>query len=359
MACSEEPPAAKRHELCQGVTVALQQEPQPSFVITGLDLEQATSAIKITVVPDDQQRREVPPMLGRFVERDQSVVFEPRFPLSPALEYRVELIGELANQSQSRISPVFQLPKPAPQPQVYVTEVFPSSDTLPENLLKFYIHFSGPMSRGEAYQHVRLLHGADVVDRPFLELGEELWDAGQTRFTLFIHPGRIKRGLKPREEDGPAMVAGEEYSLEIDKRWVSADGQPLKDSYRKRFTVVEPDHQQLNPESWKIETPTRDSRLAVLLKFDEPLDHAMLMRVLSVQRRDGSSIHGKIQVSEHETQWSFTPDQDWEEGIYEIRIATNLEDRSGNSVARPFETKMQERAASQPSTHIAVEFIVN
>ena len=49
------------------------------------------------------------------------------------------------------------------------------------------------------------------MDAPFLELDEELWSPDGTRFTLVFDPGRIKRGLKPREEAGPILEAGKSY----------------------------------------------------------------------------------------------------------------------------------------------------
>ncbi|MCL6608417.1 MAG: hypothetical protein K6T74_10025, partial [Geminicoccaceae bacterium] len=86
---------------------------------------------------------------------------------------------------------------------------YPTSDQLPENQLRFYIHFSAPMSRGEAYARIRLLDSAGKpIDAAFLELGEELWDPSGKRFTLLIDPGRIKRGLRPREDLGPVLEAG-------------------------------------------------------------------------------------------------------------------------------------------------------
>ena len=57
-----------------------------------------------------------------------------------------------------------------------MTHVYPSRAMLPENLLRLYIHFSAPMSRGEAYRRIRLLDATGKpVDDPFLELDEELW----------------------------------------------------------------------------------------------------------------------------------------------------------------------------------------
>ena len=38
-----------------------------------------------------------------------------------------------------------------------VEAVYPTAERLPENQLKFYLHFSAPMSRGEAYRRVQLL----------------------------------------------------------------------------------------------------------------------------------------------------------------------------------------------------------
>ncbi|MCH7864908.1 MAG: hypothetical protein IIC56_06820, partial [Proteobacteria bacterium] len=105
-----------------------------------------------------------------------------------------------------------------------MTQVYPSADVLPENLLKFYLHFSAPMSRGDSYQHIRLVRqNGSVVDLPFLELDQELWDRRQTRLTLLFDPGRIKRGLKPHEEVGPALKPGRRYTLEIDAHWLNAE----------------------------------------------------------------------------------------------------------------------------------------
>src|SRR5438105_1654786 len=79
------------------------------------------------------------------------------------------------------------------------------------------------MGRGAAYHHIRLLDATGrPVDAPFLELEEELWSNDGMRFTLLFDPGRIKRGLKPREELGPVLGAGKSYTLVIDGAWPDA-----------------------------------------------------------------------------------------------------------------------------------------
>ena len=130
---------------------------------------------------------------------------------------------------------------------------FPDAGQLPENLLKFYIHFSAPMSQGRVYQHFKLLDEKDKpIAWPWLELDEELWNPDGTRFTLFFDPGRIKQGLKPREDLGPALEKGKKYTLMIDAGWTDAANRPLKASYRKTFTVGEPVEKCPAMETWKL-----------------------------------------------------------------------------------------------------------
>src|SRR5437762_8966838 len=94
------------------------------------------------------------------------------------------------------------------------------------------------MRRGHIYEHIRLLdHAGKDVELPFLEINEELWNPDMTRLTLFIDPGRIKRGVKPLEEVGPALENGKRFTLSIDSAWQDAQGQPLKAGFQKTFRV--------------------------------------------------------------------------------------------------------------------------
>jgi hypothetical protein len=155
------------------------------------------------------------------------------------------------------------------------------------------------------------------------------------------------------------MTDGKEYSLQIDEAWLGADRQPLAARHVKKFRVIAADEEQPNPVNWKIGTPKVSTRQPVTLTFNEPLDHAMLNRVLQVRDPTGDTIKGKIAVTEHETVWSFEPEQPWKRSDYAIEIATNLEDLTGNSIARPFETKMQvEGEEGLAAPLVAIEFSV-
>ena len=299
-----------------------------------------------------------PPVLGSYSVTESELQFTSRFPFSPFVKYSVELSEKLTNAAAATLvfSPRGKTLAAAPK----VVAIYPTAAALPENLLKFYIHFSAPMSRGEAYERIHLVHAGSEVADPFLELGEELWDVEQTRFTLFIHPGRIKRGVKPREDDGLPMSDGKEYELQIDAAWTGADHQRLSSTHVKKFRIVAADEDQPNPVNWTIGTPKVGTQQPVTLTFNEPLDHAMLNRVLQVRDPAGQLIAGKVTVEEHETVWSFAPEKPWKRSDYAIEVATNLEDLVGNSIARPFETKMQVEQSDEVAAAplVAIEFTV-
>jgi hypothetical protein len=211
------------------------------------------------------------------------------------------------------------------------------------------------MQRGEVYQHIRLLDSSNkAVDLPFLELDEELWDLEGRRFTLFFDPGRIKRGNRPREEVGPSLEQGKSYTLVIDRRWLDAAGNPLKESYQKNFTVGPPDETQPSPEGYRISPPAAGSQEALVLSFPESLDHAMLQRVIRVIDAGGNRLRGRISIEAEETRWRFIPDNAWKEGRYQIELDTTLEDLAGNSIGRPFEIDLfhpiERRVLSQTVT---------
>ena len=53
--------------------------------------------------------------------------------------------------------------------------------------------------------------GREVVD-PFVPLDTEFWNGDRMRYTLFLDPGRVKRGILPNQEMGRALVPGRRYT---------------------------------------------------------------------------------------------------------------------------------------------------
>ena len=241
-----------------------------------------------------------------------------------------------------------------------VTAVFPSGERVPANLLKLYVHFSRPMATGEVYRRIRLLDaGGDEVAHPFLELDEELWNRGGTRVTVFFDPGRVKRELRPNAEVGPALVAGETYTIDIDAAWPSADGVPLAGVHRRTLRVEDPDRTSPDPAAWSLTPPLAGTRDPLVLAFPEPLDHALLERLLWIRGPDNVEVDGEVRVGDRERVWSFRPVGSWAAGVHQLVVGSALEDLAGNSVDRLFEVEVfREIRVPVVSTDVSLEFRV-
>ena len=171
-------------------------------------------------------------MLGSYAVERGALVFRPRFPVSA----RVRAVFRAPGAAP--VEAVFDAAKPAAAAPAQVLNVYPSTDLLPDNQLKFYLHFSAPMSRGEAWRRIHLLdETGKAVELPFLEVDQELWDREYRRLTVLFDPGRIKRGLLPLNEVGPAIEDGKRYTLVIDREWQDARGVALREEFRKQFRV--------------------------------------------------------------------------------------------------------------------------
>ena len=194
------------------------------------------------------------------------------------------------------------------------------------------------MGRRSGLDYVHLLDqdGREVKD-PFLPLDIEFWNGDRTRYTFFFDPGRVKKGITPREEMGPSLVAGRRYTLVIDKEWLDAEGLPLSESFRRQLTVTRRTRRPWIPGAGKSLHPRREPATAWWSYFDKPLDHGLLLRALGVRR-------GKRRLGERrgpdraaETRWMLTPADPWSEGSYHLVALSILEDRAGNRIGRAFE----------------------
>lgn len=292
--------------------------------------------------------RGVPPILGRCtVERDV-LRFTPQFAFRPGLTYRVELRAPGADQGAPLIVHLQTAPPP-PSPPTRIVAIYPSASVLPENHLRFYLHFSGPMSAGQAYRHVQLLtEEGQVVSRAFLEIGEELWDGQFTRLTLLFDPGRVKHGLKPREEFGPVLIAGRRYILRVDSRWQDASGRPLAAGFEKHFAAGPAVEAAVDVRRWQITPPPAGSRLPLIVHFDRPLDRALLFRMVTVEGPHGRPVEGQVEVLEGEQTWTLQPAVPWQEGAYALVVDTALEDSAGNNLQRPFEVDVFREVDARP-----------
>jgi hypothetical protein len=268
-------------------------------------------------------------VLGNFSKTDSGILFEPLIPLSQGMEYGVlqsnRVVGKIA-------VPVRAGKLPA------VTAVYPQADTVPENLLKFYIEFSEPMQTGNALEHIFLLDkNRDTLQRIFLDLKPELWDPAEKVLTVWIDPGRIKRDLVLNKELGNPLHNHQTYELVIAGKWKDRRGLTLEKSYSKKFTAGSRVDAQLSVNQWRIAAPKAGTTAPLTINLGYPVDHYLLQESLSVLTKKGKPVKGKITLADKDKTWMFTPDAEWHSGAYKLRVASRLEDLAGNNLNKVFD----------------------
>ena len=286
---------------------------------------------------DPAAKQPLPNVGARVIATESGLELVPIYPLRAGQAFRATLRLDLLGTGESITKTITTDAKKLPA-RSSVSQVYPTADKLPENQLKFYVHFSGAMSRGDVYKHVRLLDAqGEVIVEPFLEIGEEFWDGAQQRLTLLVDPGRIKQGVAPREIIGPVFEVGNRYKLVIDRGLLDAHGRPLVSSYEKSFEIVEPIRTAVDHKSWKLEPLEAMSQLPLKLQFDRSMDHALLQRTIEVLGPDGEPVPGVICLENDDRIWKLVPRRPWPAGAYQLRIDTVLEDLAGNQLGKAFE----------------------
>jgi hypothetical protein len=283
-----------------------------------------------------------PAMLGRYRVADDTVKFEPAFPLDPGRQYQVRfdparVIAASGGGGAGPLEATVGLPASDRTPSAVVTRVYPTGDVIPENFLRMYIEFSAPMGRRSGLEYMKLLdESGKEIEGAFLPLDYEFWSPDHRRFTVFFDPGRVKDGILPNRQMGRALHPGRTVTLLISQEWRDEHGQPLKEEFRRVFRVGPPDTQPLDTSSWRIQAPAAGTRDAVVAAFPEPLDHGLLMRALGI-RRHGETVDGEVVVDAGETRWAFVPRDPWPAGDHELLALDILEDLAGNEIGRAFE----------------------
>lgn len=224
-----------------------------------------------------------------------------------------------------------------------VTAVYPTSDVLPENLLRLYVHFSTPMRRGQVRESIKLIgENGEKIINPFLNLAIELWDRDERRLTLLLDPGRIKRGVGPNVLVGAPLQRGKRYTLVINQDMKDYRGKPLDRTFTKSFIIQAPIRSALLPEQWITDLPKAKSQEPLILEFSRIMDRPLLFRSFAVLDADGQAVKGNIAVVEHETRWEFIPSAQWQSGPHRLVISTDLEDVAGNNVRAAFDVAADE-----------------
>ena len=124
---------------------------------------------------------------------------------------------------------------------------------------------------------------------------------------------------------------------------------PLGQDFRKTVSREPP---RRNPaQSARVEdspAPPAGTRDPLVIEFNEPLDHALLERVLTVANAAGEEVLGEITSRPSRNPLAFYPEKPWSAGKHELVVAGILEDLAGNSLGRKFEVRLENSAQEVP-----------
>ncbi|MBW8183790.1 hypothetical protein [Shewanella nanhaiensis] len=222
--------------------------------------------------------------------------------------------------------------------QLQISAVYPTAETLPENLLRFYVYFSRPMLREDILKSIYLANEkGEKLEGVFLENRFNLWSPDSTRLTLLFDPGRVKTGLVAYNEMGHALTPGSEYQLIIDKSVMSVAGCTLERQFIKEFNATKANYELPDIEQWSLSQPIAGTHDALNVTLNGSMDHVSLAYRLRVKDREGEVISGSIALSKQETMWIFVPEKPWRKRPYRLVVDPMLEDISGNRITGLFE----------------------
>lgn len=311
------------------------------------------------------------PLAGDYYVEARVVYFTPLFAFAAGETYYATFDYALM-LNKSRCCPVvdksydrlekmeltFTIPASLPSP-TSIDTIYPAGDTLPANLLRMYIHFSAPMSPGEAYQHIQLKdENGNIVEKPFLIVDQELWDADRRRFTLLFDPGRIKRGIKSNLDLGMPLQEGHVYRLVVDSTWRDDNGNALSNTFKKKIVVITPDREKLSNQNWKIIEPEASSKSPLVVQFPKSLDHALALKYIIVTDAFNNIIQGKSELTGDDQFWTFYPDKTWTSGNYTLQISPYLEDPAGNNFNQAFDVDLSVAKRVTSDEPIVMPFMI-
>jgi hypothetical protein len=299
------------------------------------------SVFRVSVAePEPAAGDNLPDVFGRYHVFADGVRFTPHFPFERGLSYRASFDPRPLGRSELTevLTLEFSFPREQSAVPPMVQHIFPSSDRLPENLLRFYLCFSNSMQRGRVAAEISLL-GPDGKPAPdaLYRAPVELWDRSMRCLTILLDPGRLKRGVGPNRELGPPLKTGRVYMLVVGAGMTDLSGSRLPRTVHKRFRVTDAVREPIAIEQWKIAPPEANSRQPLVLMFPRPLDWALLSQTITIASTCRQSIDGQMVIDRCERRWSFTPAAPWSAGSYHVLVAATLEDVCGNSLTAPFD----------------------
>jgi hypothetical protein len=223
-----------------------------------------------------------------------------------------------------------------------VVNIYPTSDSIPVNILRFYIEFSHPIQELGILNHIKLTteDGRNITD-VFFENQYELWNDDRTKVTLIVDPGRVKTGLLAHNILGRAFDNGNAYYLTVDSLLRDFNDENLNREFSKKFNTVSEDTTAPNLSDWSVTCPNANTVDFLKIDFNDRIDHISAKTLIKVADDNGRLVEGKIILEKNESVWIFKPVNKWKKGTYNLIVNSRLEDIAANSLNEIFDHKKE------------------
>lgn len=305
-----------------------------------------TSNSNISIVLKDKKQ----PIFGDFTKKNDTLVFTPVIPLSSNTSYQIKRNGIVISEFFVETSILKNNPK--------ILDIYPKIDTVPENLLKMYIIFSKPMQQvkdAKEFISVYDLTKNKEIDI-FLDLETELWNNNNTELTLWLDPGRIKKGLIPNEKQGKPIEQGKKYLIKIDRNWFDTNENSLDKDYQKEIFVTQKDIIKPSKKQLQIFTPEFNTKNNLKIESSEELDMMLIEDNFSIYMNN-TLISGAFSFDKKAKIVYFKPNNKWTKGNYKLIIKSQQEDLAGNNFNRLFDRDIKKDNIN-PLQKIELEFSI-
>ena len=295
------------------------------------DIDPAT-LLQVFVGPKNTCCQGKSPMAGSYTVTNNTVIFDPAFDFIMGQRYTVSTRRGDGSNTVTPVLNEFSIESAIEAIKPEVLMVYPSTTALPENTLRFYIHFSTPMKPHLAEKFIRLVDAEGSSDNTaFMTFKQELWSADRKRLTLLMDPGRIKRGVAQNLTQGPALLEGNNYSIVVDDGWPSASGRQESPMFEKTFSVISPLRKLPDVKLWTVQSPETKTSNPLVIKFDRPFDHQLVQSAIKVLDDAENIIAGTVSIEDNETTWRFQPKSEWSGASLQLVVDARLEDVAGNN----------------------------
>ncbi|PHS20160.1 MAG: hypothetical protein COA86_02395 [Kangiella sp.] len=239
---------------------------------------------------------------------------------------------------------------------INVANVYPTSEKIPENILRFYIYFDAPMREGNIFDFIKLFdEHNNEMSHVFFDSVHELWTPDHKRLTLLLDPGRVKSGLQANSAMGRAFTANKKYKLIVSEGFEAISGLKTTADYVKVFTATSEDREGINISRWQIEFPKHDLD-KLKIDFKEPVDHVSAQHFILIVDHSGKEIEGSIDLQPNETGLVFEPTLPWVKGQYRILINHRFEDIVANNINGAFDHKVGSLMSLNEGEVSSIEF---